>query len=98
MSIKTVVELDLAGYSDITPAVEIDPGVVARLNAQIQEFVNAGLKSTGAEREQVLLKTTGDGTILAFDRSEEAHRFAVGVHRATQEYNAARSVALSQRW
>src|SRR5947207_16001838 len=98
MSLKTIVELDLVGYSDITPAVEIDPGVVARLNAQIQEFVDAALKSTGAEREQVVLKTTGDGAILAFDCSGDAHRFAVGVNRATQEYNAGRSVALSQRW
>jgi class 3 adenylate cyclase len=100
MSIKTVVELDLVGYSDVARVLQenLDTEAIARLNTQIQEFVEAGLKATGAEREQVLLKTTGDGAILAFDRSEDAHRFAVGVHRATQEHNIKRSLPFSKRW
>src|SRR5690349_5972446 len=100
MSIKTVVELDLVGFSDVARALQenLDSEAVVRLEAQIQEFVDAGLRSTGAEREQVFFKTTGDGAILAFDRAEDAHRFAVGVHRATQEHNSKRSIPSAQRW
>lgn len=100
MSIKTLVELDLVGYSDVCRALEENLGahVVAQFNSQIQEFVNAGLEAVHASRGQVVLATTGDGAILAFDRAVDSHHFAVAVHHATQTHNATRSTASSQRW
>ncbi|MFL6313344.1 MAG: hypothetical protein ACJ71W_14680 [Terriglobales bacterium] len=100
MSIKTLVELDLVGYSDVCRALEENLGahVVAQFNSQIQEFVNTGLKAVHAARAQVVLATTGDGAILAFDRAVDSHHFAVAVHHATQAHNATRSTASSQRW
>ena len=67
---KTVVELDLVGYSDAFRALEENVGVevVARFNDQIQGFVDAGLSAVGTQRARVVLATTGDGAILAFDR------------------------------
>ena len=100
MSTKTVVELDLVGYSDVCRMLEqnLDTEVVARFNEQIQKFVDAGLTAVEAERERVVMATTGDGAILAFDSSADAHSFATAVLRAAQAHNAERSVASSQRW
>lgn len=100
MSRKTVVELDLVGYSDISRALEENAGVevVIRLNEQIQQFVDIGLNRVGVEREQVVLATTGDGAILAFNVPDNAHRFAAAVHEATQTHNSGRSTASSKRW
>lgn len=100
MSVKTLVELDLVGYSDVCRTLEENIGteVVAQFNGQIQEFVDTGLAAIGAERVHVVMATTGDGAILAFDQPLEAHHFAVAVHQATRTHNRARSVASSQRW
>jgi class 3 adenylate cyclase len=100
MSVKTVVELDLVGYSHISRALEENLGteVVARFNDQIQDFVDVGLAATMAKREQVVMATTGDGAILAFYDPADAHRFALAVHNATQTHNAERTAASAQRW
>jgi hypothetical protein len=97
---KTVLELDLAGYSDIARQLEENLGVrtVSQFNDQIQEFVDAGLTAIRAERSQVVMATTGDGAILVFDRPEDAHRFARAAHEATQEHNATRTAASAKRW
>ena len=97
---KTVVELDLVGYSDISRIVEENVGVevVAEVNAQIQGFVDTALRKIEAKRQMVVVATTGDGAILAFDNADDAHRFAVEVHRATQEHNARRSISSAKRW
>jgi len=100
MSLKTVVELDLVGFSDVCRTLEENLGteVVAQFNSQIQEFVDAGLDAVRAERAQVVLATTGDGAILAFDQAANSHHFAAAVHHATRIHNAARSTPSSQRW
>jgi class 3 adenylate cyclase len=100
MTVKTVVELDLVGYSDISRALEenLDTEIVARFNDQIQRFVDAGLAATEAKREQVVMATTGDGAILAFTDSADAHRFALAVHRAAETHNTSRSAASAKRW
>jgi len=97
---KTVLELDLAGYSDIARQLEEHMGVqiVSKFNDQIQGFVDAGLAAVGVERSQVVMATTGDGAILMFDRAEDAHRFAQAAHEATQTHNSTRTVASSKRW
>ena len=53
MTVKTVVELDLVGYSDISRNLEENLGakVVADFNKHIQGFVDAGLKAIKARRK-----------------------------------------------
>jgi class 3 adenylate cyclase len=100
MAIKTVVELDLVGYSDIARAFDENFGaaLVAAFNKQIQGFVDKGLAAVNVERRDAVMATTGDGAIVAFNRPEDAYRFAVGVHEATRDHNANKSVASAQRW
>jgi len=96
---KTVVELDLVGYSAICENLEqgLGPNAVAQLNRQIQSFIDVGLLTVGAIREEVVLKTTGDGAILQFDSAEVAHRFVEAEHAATAEHNRTRQPPLSKR-
>lgn len=100
MNTKTVVELDLVGYSDVSRELEqhLGPEVVARFNEQIQEFVDTSLKSAAIARAEVVIATTGDGTILAFNRANDAHVFAVGLHRCVQEHNKRCQIVSAQRW
>jgi len=96
---KTVVELDLVGYSTISQNLEqgLDVSTVAQLNQQIQSFVDAGLKATNASRDKSVMATTGDGAILVFDSSTDAHRFAQAVHETTREHNRKRQQPLAKR-
>lgn len=97
--IKTVLELDLVGYSAICNniAQSLDEDSVARLNAQIQSFIDAGLAAVDLSREKVMIQTTGDGAILLFDSAVDAHSFAVTTHSATAAHNSTRSDALAKR-
>jgi formylglycine-generating enzyme required for sulfatase activity len=100
MSQKTVVELDLIGYSDVARTLEDQLGaeVVSKLEEQIQGFVAAGLAAVGAKREQLVLATAGDNAILAFRNPADAHRFAEAVHEATRVHNERRAAASAKRW
>jgi class 3 adenylate cyclase len=100
MSHKTVVELDLVGYSDLARALEENVGVevVFRLNEQIQQFVDIGLAAVRVKREQVVLATAGDSAIVAFDKAGSAHRFATAVHRAAEAHNEKRTIPSAKRW
>jgi len=97
---KTVVELDLKGYSDIARELEehFSAEVVMCFNDQIQGFVDAGLKAVGAPHEQSVMATTGDGAILIFDQPETAHRFAEAVHHGCRVHNDGKSIASARRW
>jgi class 3 adenylate cyclase len=96
---KTVVELDLVGYSTICANFEegLDVNTVAQLNQQIQSFVETGLKAANVTREGSVMATTGDGAILVFDLAEDAHRFAQAVHEATRKHNRTRRQRLAKR-
>lgn len=96
---KTVLELDLVGYSSISSNVEenLDVTTVAQVNQQIQSFIDSGLKASNASREENVMSLTGDGAILAFDSAQQAHGFAEAVHRATQEHNRTRTQQLAMR-
>lgn len=96
---KTVVELDLVGYSTICDNFEqgLDVNSVAQLNQQIQSFIDAGLKLGNAARDEHVMATTGDGAIVVFDTAVEAHRFAQAVHEATSEHNRTRQQPLAKR-
>ncbi len=96
---KTVVELDLVGYSTIAEVLEQALGVETspKLNAQIQEFVDQGLKVVGADRSRTVMQTTGDGAILVFDKPKDVHRFAEAVHVATREHNKTKTKPIGKR-
>lgn len=100
MPTRTVVEIDLVGYSDVCRTLEENVGVavVAQFNEQIQDFVDAGLGAIKIEREQAVFATTGDGAILAFHHPGDAHKFAAAVHAASDAHNAKRTVASAKRW
>jgi class 3 adenylate cyclase len=95
---KTIVNLDLRNYTDAARDLQakVGPAAVSLLNRQIQELVDAALNFIGTE-PRVLQETTGDGAILAFDLAADAHGFAVGVHRAAEQHNAAKRYD-GQRW
>ncbi len=97
--LKTVLELDLVGYSTIGDNIEqaLDVRSVSQLNAQIQGFIDAGLHAVSAARQKAVIKTTGDGAILVFDSAAEAHGFAVAVHQATAQHNATRTQPIAKR-
>jgi class 3 adenylate cyclase len=96
---KTVVELDLVGYSTICANFEqgLDVNSVAQLNQQIQSFVDAGLLAVNAVRHDHVMQTTGDGAIVVFDSSSEAHKFAQAVNDATRAHNRQRQQHLAKR-
>ncbi len=100
MNRKTVVELDLVGYGDTSRIVQENAGVdaVADLNKHIQGFIDTALTTIGAKREEVVLATTGDGAILAFENPNDAHSFAVEVHLATQKHNAGINNSSAHKW
>jgi tetratricopeptide (TPR) repeat protein len=97
---KTIVELDLIGYSDKARELQENLGaeVVMQLNEQIQGLVDAGLDAAGVPRDQALLADTGDGGMLLFDEAATAHRFAQAAHRACEAHNRDTTVASAQRW
>jgi len=79
---KTIVELDLIGYSDLARHLEENLSVneLALLDEQIQGFVDAGLKAVNLPREAAVLSTAGDNAFVIFDQADQAHRFALAVH------------------
>ena len=97
---KTVVELDLKGYSDIARELEehVSAEIVLQFNDQIQGFVDSGLSVAGMRRAESVMATTGDGAILVFDSPEIAHRFAAAVHEACRLHNYERTVTSAKRW
>src|SRR5262245_651116 len=98
--IKTILDLDLVGYSSIARVYEQGSSAesVADLNAQIQGFVDRGLAAVRLPREKTVMATTGDGAILAFDQPSQAHSFAEALHAAAREHNAPRTELSAKRW
>lgn len=97
--VRTVVELDLVGYSGHLSIYEQGLGVhaAAGLDAQVQTFVDAGLHATQLTRKAALHRTTGDGAILVFETAETAHRFAEGAQQAVCSRNAQLSEPTAKR-
>ena len=91
---KTILELDLIGYSDKARELEehLSAELVMQFNDQIQEFVDTGLKAAGLTRADVIVQTTGDGAIVVLDEAEQAHIFAEAVNEACERHNSAKSV------
>src|ERR1044072_4578373 len=98
--IKTVVELDLKGWSAVARELEehLSAKLVLQFNAQIQEFVDAGLDSIGVARDGAVMAKTGDGAILVFDHPDTAHAFAEAVHNTCRVHNESKTVSAARRW
>ncbi|MCU0753804.1 MAG: hypothetical protein MUE46_01610 [Xanthomonadales bacterium] len=97
---KTVLELDLVGYSDKARELEEHLGVdlVMRFNDQIKGFISQGLAATGLNEADTIVQSTGDGAIVILDTAEQAHRFAEAVNKATLEYNQRKTLESARRW
>ena len=97
---KTVVELDLVGFSDRARLLEDELGaeIVFVFQEQIQRFVSVGLLAAGVEPGDTVLAETGDGALLLFADAAAAHHFAQGVHDACSEHNAGRASRDAERW
>jgi class 3 adenylate cyclase len=97
---KTVVKLDLEGYS--RTAGEVDAHVGAEgdilLKQQIRSLIDAGLSSVGSTWRLAVIEPTGDGAVLKFDLAADAHRFAEAVHAACSDHNRDRTDPKSHRW
>jgi class 3 adenylate cyclase len=98
--IRTVLELDLAGYTDIALALEesLDIDAVRSFEDQIQTFVDEGLAAVKLQRDRVVLGTAGDNAIAIFESAEQMHEFAATVQHACQRYNADKTTPLARRW
>jgi class 3 adenylate cyclase len=97
---KTIVELDLQGYSDVARELEdhFSAELVMRFNEQIQTFVVEALGVAKVLAKDAMMATTGDGAILIFDAPSVAHIFAEAVHDITRLHNYEKKVAAAQRW
>lgn len=97
---RTIVELDLIGYSDLARHLEENLSVkeLALLDKQIQGFVDAGLKAVNLPRVAAVLSTAGDNAYVIFDQAGQAHRFALAVHEAAGKHNASKTVESARRW
>lgn len=97
---QTIIEIDLIGYSDKALELEEHLGVdlIIQFNDQIQKFVDEGLKTAGLSRDEINLRSTGDGAIVVVKDALSAHRFAEAVHKACDIYNSSRMTESAKRW
>ena len=96
---KTILELDLVGYSDVARMLEqsLGPESVFALNQSMQGFITLSLAAVDLDWSNTVLTLTGDGAILAFDHAEQAHRFAEAVHFAAKEHNTTKTELSAKR-
>jgi class 3 adenylate cyclase len=97
--LKSVVVIDLVGYSAICKPLEqhLNQTAITSLNDQIQQFIDVGLKSVNATRASTLHNSRGDGAILYFDEPSKAVRCAVSIHNSTEIHNSARTEKTAKR-
>ena len=97
---RTIVELDLMGYSDIVRLLEQNLSVRATmtLNEQIQGLVDEGLRAVNISRDEAVNGEHGDNAIVVFERVSDAHRFAEEFHRVTERYNSNKNEESAKRW
>jgi len=96
---RTIVELDLVGYSDIARHLEehLGANAVMQLNKQVQSFVNEGLHAVKIPRGDAVNSKAGDNAIVVFENASEAHRFAEAFHRITDLYNSSKTEISAKR-
>ena len=96
---KTIISIDLVGYSDIARPLEenISAVVTAMLGDQIRTFVMQGLIAASIDKSAVFAET-GDGALLMVDTPASAHLCAEEIHKASAEHNILKNVASAKRW
>jgi len=97
---KTVLELDLASYTDIARSLEenLDVYAVKAFEDQVQSFVDHGLTHVDLKRDEVVLGSAGDNAILVFEESGVMHRFAEAVQQAVATHNLSKTIDSAKRW
>ncbi|WP_370568016.1 pentapeptide repeat-containing protein [Fortiea sp. LEGE XX443] len=95
---KTVVEIDLAGYSDIVKSMQQDYDVdaVPYLNKNIQRFIDDSLKEIDNSK-YIVQDKKGDNRVIFFDHANDAYKFAETVHRKTKLYNVSTNKKFAKR-
>jgi class 3 adenylate cyclase len=98
-TVRTVLELDLASYSDIARLLEenLDVHAVKILEDQVQSFIDVGLAQVALKREDVVIGSAGDNAILVFDDPAQMHRFAQAVQQAVLLHNGEKTVDSAKR-
>ena len=96
---KTIVSIDLVGYSTVCAMLEDAIGATAipQLHDQIQTLIDAGLEAIKVDRSDAVNKTTGDGAILVLDRPSDVHRLAEAVHEAARNLNRTKKELIGKR-
>jgi tetratricopeptide (TPR) repeat protein len=87
---KTVVNLDLVGYSDTARLLDeqAGPRAVDLLNQQIEGFVDLAIGRAKLPAEPHHREGKGDSALLVFDRPVDAHKFAVAFFGVVGQHNA----------
>lgn len=96
---KFVLQIDLVGYSDTARLLEQLLGAVGvqLFQQRFQVLVNQSLQAIGLTRQQVFLQSAGDNAILAFDRAQDAHRFAQVAHQINRANHQDKSFRLTHQ-
>ena len=97
---KTILELDLIGYSDKARELEEHGGgkLVMGFNDQIRQFVDQGLTAAGVIPSDVIVQSTGDGAVVVLDEAEQAHEFAEADNGACRQHNKGKALESTKRW
>jgi adenylate cyclase len=97
---KTILEMDLVGYSDLARMLEenLDVGAVKALEEQILQFIDYGLTEIGLQRNDIVIDTAGDNAILMFDDAATMHAFAQAIQTQILVHNVSKSFELAKRW
>jgi tetratricopeptide (TPR) repeat protein/class 3 adenylate cyclase len=96
----SVAVVDMVGYSDVAKLLEqnISAGSVAELNRQIQGLIHEALANSPVTTDYCFVARTGDGAILFFNQTDEAHFFARSLHLQSMQHNLLRTEASAKRW
>ena len=97
---RTVVVVDMVGYSTLARLLEENTGAaaVAHLNRQIQTLILGALSTLPTATFHGKIAETGDGAILYFDFPHYAHLFATQLHLIARDYNHSRTERSARRW
>lgn len=87
---RTLVKLDVRGYSDIAKFIEnlTDATSVSKLNARIRRVIEESLNQVGQQKGEILDRgAAGDSALVSFKVANDAHRFAKLVHQNSLKWN-----------
>lgn len=96
----TVLDLDLIGYSDKARQIQehIGPAGTLKLNDQIRDFIDDGLRRVQLDPAAVVKQGTGDGALILFESAQQCHLFAAAVHEICKAHNRTVTKPEAERW